>query len=332
MSRRDFYSRLAVIERATGRRIGAAHPADEPVRFTPSTSLAFASHDAEVATEDPREWVTSFLSLAGADGALPPYLAEEIAREDPDRPVRQMLLTPFHHRATALLYRSVHRCRVPEETRSLSDVWPTRLAMLVRGDLGADLFERDVVIALAPLLHGRPSASSLSCALAIISKRWLGGAPIALTERTGGRMSVDESSRARLGASRLGDTAVLGTTVLDPSSRATITIGPLNREWSPSLATGGSANRALACALRWLGDSATEIEVLVRADDARLRIGAAQLGSTRLGSRRGKPRERTLRIGATDSGTARQELSKDGTTRPPKELSCDPIPESSFNG
>lgn len=328
----DFFSRVAAVERESGRRVGASHPADEPIRFVPSVSLAFAARDLETTDEDHgRAWVTNFLGLAGADGALPPYLGEEIAREDVDHAVRRALLTPFHHRATALLFRSVHRCRVPEESKTRLDPWPTRLVSVVRGDVGHDALERELAIVLAPLLHGAASAASLDRALRVVSLRWLGGAPIQLTERTGARVPIDREARACLGATRLGDTALLGSTVADPSSRATIHVGPVDAGYAAALRPAGHARRALGLVVRWLADTVTVVEVIVRHREAPLRVGAARLGQSALGSHGNRVRERRLDLDATDAASARQALGKDGTTRPPKELACDPIPARSFS-
>ncbi len=329
MSRSDFFARLAAIERRSGQHIGASRLADEPVRFVPATSLSFAACDAVPSADDPNEWMTSFLGLAGADGALPPYLTEEIAREDPDRPVRRALLTPFHHRATALCFRSVQRCRVPEETRAREDVWPMRLARLVRGDVGQDPLQHELAILLAPLLHGRPSTSSLARALRIVTRRWLADAPVSLTERTGARVEIDDAARARLGRTRLGDTALLGSTIDDPSSRATIAVGPVSEASTAALLPGGPAHRALTLVVRWFGDSATQIEVVVHSVDAPVRLGAARLGQSALGGRATKARSRRLALDATAGTPRRQARSKGCAPRSSKELPCDPTPAHS---
>lgn len=326
----DFYAAIAAIERATGRRVGAMHPSEEPVRFVPAVSLAFAARDVEPVDADGHEWTTHFAGLAGGDGALPPYLAEEIAQEDPDRPVRRALLTPFHHRATALLFRSVHRCRVPDETRSLADAWPRRLVGLVRGEVSNPV-DAEIALALGALLHGPPSAASLDRALRVIARRWLGGAPIRLVERTGARVAIDASARSRLGGTRLGDTALLGGSVEDPSASASVRVGPVDPAHAHALDAGGTARRALALVLRWLASTAVDVRVVVLQPDVPLRVGAARLGRSALGTHAPRLRERRLDPDATPPRSPRQGLSKDGTTRPPKELACDPIPARSSN-
>lgn len=327
MTRVDVFARWAAIERATGARIGAARPRDEPLRFVPSTGLEFPATDAERA-DDGRTWTTRLLGLAGAEGALPPHMLEEIAREDPDRATRRALLTPFHHRATALLFRSVHRCRIPEETRGLHDAWPTRIAALLRPGLGDDAVEREVALLLAPLLLGPPSATSLSRALRLVATRWLDGAAVTLTERTGERVPIDDASRSRLGATRLGDTALLGAHVTDVAARATITIAPISRD---ALAPGKTALRALALAVRWLADPGTEVVVVARTTDTAASLGRARLGAAALGSARARTRARLVRLDATPGVTGREDPWNAGKPRSTQETPCDPTPARSSN-
>lgn len=319
MTRSDVFSRWAAIERERGGRIGASRPRDEPLRFVPSTALTFSATDA-TSSGDQRTWTTSLIGLAGAEGALPPYILEELAQEDPDRATRRALLTPFHHRATALLFRSVHRCRVAEETRSLEDAWPRRVAALLRPGI-ADPLDREVALLLAPLLLATPSAASLSRALRLVATRWLDDAPVSLEQRTGARIEIGDALRSRLGATRLGDTALLGGHVADTASRARITMGPIARE---KIAAGTIAMRALGLAVRWLADPSVEIEIIARTYEAAATLGAARLGGIALG-RRTSTRARRLSHDATLTTGGRQEPRSAEKHRATQEISCDPI-------
>lgn len=303
--REDFYARVARIEEDAGTRVGgSAAPAEEPVRFVPSVSLGFAARESATVGAERRELTTTFLGLAGGGGALPPFLLDELAEED-ERPVRRALLTPFHHRAISLLHRSVHRCRVPGSTRTLSDVWPTRLATLVSGDVQDDE-TRALALMLAPLLFGRPSARSLARALPIVSAHFLAGAPATLRERTGARLKLPAASRSRLSSTRLGDTAMLGGTIDDPGHRASIVIGPVDAETARSLAPDGAAHRAMARVVEWLApaDATIDLEV-VHAPDGRAALGRGALGRMALG-RAGRSRtERVSLTEATPAGSTR---------------------------
>lgn len=306
MSRRDFFARVARIERASGRRVGTASP-DDPVRFVASAGLGFASDEARVADGAIE---TAFLALSGADGALPGWLREEIAREEPEHAPRRALLAPFHHRAVSLLHRSVHRCRVAEESASLDDAWPVRLASLVGAPAG-DRLAREVSLLLAPLRFGRPSARGLAQALARVSERWLDGAPVAIEERVGGRVALPDEARLRLGRGvTLGDTAVLGASVADPCARARVVVGPVPGVVAARLAPRADATRALALAVCWLAGDAIEVEIVIEhAATPRAVLGAtrggAALSRTTLGPARARRRER-VRTDATPPAPARQ--------------------------
>lgn len=304
MSRRDFYATVARLERAAGRRVGTASAAD-PVRFVASTGLGFAPSDA-VTREGAIE--TAFLGLAGADGALPGWLREEVAREEPEHAVRRALLAPFHHRAVSLLHRSVHRCRIAEESASLDDAWPMRLAALV-GEASTDRLARELSLILAALRFARPSARTLAQALAAISDRWLDGAPIRIEERVGERVPLPSEARLRLGRGcTLGDTAVLGASVADPCARARVVVGPVSDAVAERLAPGADAYRALALALRWMGGDATEVDVvLVHAHTPTALLGGPEsvLSRATLGRARQARRAR-VRIDATPLPSARQ--------------------------
>ena len=318
MTRRDVFAEWAAIERTRGGRIGAARPDDEPLRFVSSTSLAFPPCDAERAPDDRREWVTHFASLAGSSSDLPPYLAEEIADEDPERPVRLALLAPFHHRAISLLFRSVYRCRIPDVTRSLEDEWPTRLAMVACGSTTSAGATRSIALTIAPLLHGPRSAAALVRALRLVSARWLGDAPIALMTRSGGRAELDPSARARLGRARLGDDALLGTTVLDPARRITLRVGPLDSRHESALDPGEGAHAALASVVGWFADPAVDVDVVLITRDATLVLGATRLGASALG-KRDAVRTRPIELDATRRAADRQAPSNDELSASSKE-------------
>ena len=303
--RKDFYAGVARLEVEAGRRVGGkAAPSEEPVRFFPSVSLAFAAEDAAPLGGERAHLSTAFLGLAGGGGALPPYMLDELADEE-ERPVRRALLTPFHHRAVSLLHRVVHRCRVPDTTQSLSDVWPARLTALVSVQ-ESDEETRALALSLAPLLFGRPSARSLARALPIVAAQLQGGAPASLSERSGGRLRLPAADRSRLGATRLGDTALLGGRIDDPGHRASIVIGPVGPESARSLAPDGAAHRAIASVVEWLAPADVSIDLeIVHAPDERALLGRGVLGRTALGSAGRSRRERTQLTDATGAPSLR---------------------------
>ncbi len=280
--RRDAFSRIAAVERRTGRAVGRGSPREEPLRFLPDPELCFEA--TELTAESPERWTTRMLGLSGASGALPTHLAEEIALEDPDHGLRRALLAPFHHRMTALAHRSVHGARFPDAACEAGSIWPAHVASLV--SIGEpDARSEATLLWLAPLLHGRPSAASLARALTLVSRRWLGGVRIVLRARDGGRSPVAPADRARLGRTRLGDDALLGSSVADPASRATIEIDPVAPAHRAALAAGGAARIAIQLLASRMSDATGTLSVRVRREGQALCLGRAQLGTSTLGTR-----------------------------------------------
>jgi predicted component of type VI protein secretion system len=169
--------------------------------------------------------------------------------------------------------------------------------------------DRALALAIAPLLHGPRSASSLSRALAIVSERWLRGTPIFLAQCTGTRARIDERDRSRLGHARLGDDALLGSSVHDPGARATITVGPLDAAQLRVLAGDDSAMHALASVLRWFASPTVTIDVVVVVAETQAALGRSSLGHAALGARIAH-RVRPLDPRATSAARARETLTR----------------------
>ncbi|MFO0684432.1 MAG: type VI secretion system baseplate subunit TssG [Sandaracinus sp.] len=293
---RDLFSRIAATERRTGRAVGRGALRDEPLRFVPDPELCFEA--SEVSPRQGEVWVTRALSLTGASGALPTHLAEEIALEDPEHGVRQSLLAPFHHRMLSLAHRSVQRTRFPDAAIDEGSGWRDEVAALVSA-AGESAVDRHTALWLAPLLHGRPSAAALARALTLVSQRWLGGVRIALRERQGERIPIAPAARSRLGRARLGDDALLGSSVADPAGHATIEIEPVAATHRAALAEGGPAREAIRMLVARMGDATGTLSVRVRREEGAARLGLARLGASTLGARRGAGRSENVRIDAT---------------------------------
>lgn len=291
---RDAFSRIAAVERRSGREVGRGRPRDEPLRFLPDPELSFEA--SEITPQDERTWITRMLGLAGASGALPPHLAEEIALEDPDHGVRRALIAPFHHRMTALAHRAVQRTRFPDA--ALADRWSHEVAALVSAR-ATDERARATALWLAPLLHGRPSAASLARALTLVSRRWLGGVRIALHEHRGTRIPISRAARSALGRARLGDDALLGSSVADAAGHATIEIAPVADAHRAALAEGGAARAAIRALVLRMGDPTGTIAVRVRRNEQAARLGGAKLGASTLGTATSRGREESLPLDAT---------------------------------
>jgi type VI secretion system protein ImpH len=248
-----FVPLVALLEQLTSGAVrvgGDGPPAEEAIRFRHDPSLTFSSGDVSQVRLVPRvdEWgqshggpkhvfevVTTFLGLTGASSPLPGYMVEEIAQEDPDRPLRQQFLDLFHHRLLSLLYRALTRYMPEAEaTRAGDDVWTRRVLALA----GLDTYERgpsvglsvSQLLRLAPLLATRArTGRTLELALSDVLREDLGEARVTVRQFSGSWVEVDAEQRMMLGKlnSHLGRTSMLGGKLFDRAGKFIIGISPL---------------------------------------------------------------------------------------------------------
>ncbi|MET0404324.1 MAG: type VI secretion system baseplate subunit TssG [Cystobacter sp.] len=246
-----FFPLVAYLERLTrgAARVGELGPVlQEQIRFRHDPSLGFSSgdvsgmalrqvpaHEDDVLARRPLfEVVTSFLGLTGAVSPLPMYVAEEVAQEDPDRPVRREFLDLFHHRLLSLFYRIESRYRVTTElTSACDDQWSRRLLALA----GFDTFDEHArnsklpawkMLRIVPILasHVR-TAEKLEMALQDVLGETLGSARVTVHQFVGRWVEID--ARMELGRAnhQLGRNTLLGGRAFDRMGRFQIEIGPL---------------------------------------------------------------------------------------------------------
>jgi type VI secretion system protein ImpH len=261
--RHGFLPLLKVLERLTpeARRVGGARAlSDESIRFRHDPSLSFSAGDvrslsvrelpAESAGAPPQlkfEVVTTFLGLTGSCTPLPSYIAEEVVREDPKRPIRRDFLDLFHHRLTSLLYRGLLKYDVAaEHTRGAVDRWSSRVLALA----GVDTYERPLppelpawrLLRLAPLLTCRArTARGLEIALEEVLGEDRGDSRVAVEQFVGGWTALHEDQHSRLGraTARLSESLVVGRKVFDAAGKFRIRIDQLSRETYERLQPGG---------------------------------------------------------------------------------------------
>jgi type VI secretion system protein ImpH len=249
-----FLPLVALLERLTSSAVrvgGDGPPAEEAIRFKHDPSLVFSAGDVSQVRLVPRvsEWgdtqggpkhifevVTTFLGLTGTSSPLPGYMVEEIAQEDPDRPVRRQFLDLFHHRLLSLLYRALSRYMPEgEATRAGDDVWSRRVLALA----GLDTYERGPAVGLsvaqllrlAPLLATRArTARTLELGLADVLRNDLGEARITVRQFAGSWVDVETEQRMKLGKlnSHLGRSSMLGGKLFDRAGKFVIGIAPLD--------------------------------------------------------------------------------------------------------
>jgi type VI secretion system protein ImpH len=254
-ARRGFFGLVSLLERLqpqAARVGGSGPPAAEAVRFRHDPRLTFAASDVSQVREIPSGWevMTTFLGVTGASGPVPVHIAEEVAHEDDEHPLRRDFLDLFHHRLVALLYRVVAKFDWPRDaTTTADDDWSLRALTLTGFDPFAELpprLPRWRLLRLASLLSTQArTAHGLRLALEDILGPELEGATFAIEEFIGQWVVLEDRHKTRLGRenSRLSADFVLGGRVWDRAGAFRVTIGPLTQAEYDRLLPRGDLHR-----------------------------------------------------------------------------------------
>jgi type VI secretion system protein ImpH len=319
--RHGFLPLLLALDRLTPGALdvgGEVSPDAEQLRFRHDPALAFSASDVTSAVErtlppDPSDFtdrersrweiVTTFLGLTGAVTPLPVHLAEEVAQGAADDPRSRDFLDLFHHRALSLLARGLLAQDPAAMSRTdAADPWSLRLAAWLGRDgdgPGTALGEgggaqeagrsspRWGVLRAAALLSERAlTAAALEAILNdALADALPAGARVAVEQFVAQWGPIPEADRTRLGAAAtvLGESVVLGRSVLDAGSRIAAVVGPLDRggylRLSSTREPVARLRAALAAATR--GELTCDVVLLLApgaAPGARLARDGARLG------------------------------------------------------
>lgn len=270
-TRGSFFALVEALERRLGGgALGTeARPADERIRFRHSPALAFAAGDVARAHVDAEAGVaeieTTFLGTSGAVSVLPIFMLEEIAQEDPDRPLRRELVDLFHHRALSLLFRSVQRLRPAAVMRADgSDFWSQRL-VAAAGAESSELSMPERLRILPLLATSRRSALGLQEALRILVRRRLesDAIHIEIRELAGDAVPIAETCRTKLGraAHALGRETVLGGRAPDPTGRCVVVVLGIDAQTHPRFLPGGDVHSLVREVFRLFDPAAIELQL-----------------------------------------------------------------------
>lgn len=290
--RADFFTLIGLIERLEGGRApigGDGPPSLEGLRLCHDPALALRSTDVSAASErgDGR-WVvtTAFLGLTGAVSPLPLYLCEAVLNADTPR--LRDFYDIFHHRLLSLLYRRVVRDRwAPSYQRNAGDRWSRRLLALAGLESPNSRIPAPVRLRLVALRLGqRGTLRGLELGIQAVLGEALGDASVVVTPFVVEWVEIDASQRLRLGATRLGDGAMIGARMRSASSKVSLRIGPLSATSYRRLLPGGDLLALVNDAFELLVDDRLDytLELVIPAGSAPpFRLGAsppASLGRT----------------------------------------------------
>lgn len=289
----DFFTAVDVLTLAAGGApLGASERfQDERVLLGHAPGLGFLRAEVESVTLERApdglraRLVADFFGLTGAATPLPLHLAEEADRDDEHGEVVRGVLGLFHHRLLSLLYRGVRQLDYPGAFREDGrDPWSLRVLALLGVGEGAGALSVAHLLRLAPVLaSGVRSPQMLEAALRIALDDCLGQATIRCDPFTGEWMPIDPAEWSRLGSDTagVGQTAVLGTSVMHRSGAARIVVGPLSGENYKEFAPGGRAHARASEVLDAFLDEPLHLDMILEIQD--MSYPAAKLGERRLG-------------------------------------------------
>jgi len=255
------------------------------------TSLGYSRGELEnVTLRESSEGITAsvtaaFFGLGGETTPLPLTMAEEADRDDDHAAIVRGTLDLFHQRLLALLHTAIAGIDHPHTFRDDGkDRWTESiLAFLGVADRKTSLTPAQL-LRLAPILATRVrSPEMLEAGLRIVLDGMLDKASVVVNPFTGEWMEIDKPEWSRLGGTNaaLGNSTVLGTSVIHRAGAASINIGPLSgttyREFTP----GGAAHTRIQEMLASFVAAPVQLEMVLSIED--MTYPPARLGERKLG-------------------------------------------------
>jgi type VI secretion system protein ImpH len=270
---------------------GTADPVNAgAVQFESDPSLAFPASDiVSIRRHDDRVVLRlSFMGLAGVSSPLPSYFCDYIVRHEAEAAALLDFLTIFNNRMYALFYRAWKKYHLT----SIASYDPGNpllrsIGALAGVPLTMELPESSVrTLAYAGLSAGMPRSHA---ALEALLSDFFDGIPVKVTEFMPRWAPLPDPSR--LGGSdnarnaRLGETALLGTSLYERSGKFLVTLGPLAADMFESFLPKGSNHAAVKTLIEsFIAEPLDyDLEVMLESRDltpVTLGNDAARLGQT----------------------------------------------------
>jgi type VI secretion system protein ImpH len=255
------------------------------------TSLGFNRGEIEaVSIEESAAGTTasitaSFFGLGGETSPLPLTRAEEADRDDDQAAIVRGTFDLFHQRLLALLHTAIAGIDHPHSFRDDGkDRWTEAiLAFLGLADRKTILTPAQL-LRLAPILAtGVRSPEMLEAGLRIVLDGMLDKATVVCNPFTGEWMEIDRPEWSRLGAGQavLGNTSVLGTSVIHRAGAASVNIGPLSGNTYREFMPGGAAHNRVQAMLAAFVTAPVQLEMVLSIEDMTYppgRLGQRHLG------------------------------------------------------
>lgn len=252
-----------------------ASPAEESVRFTPSTALSFPASDILAIQWTDKErsqlhLVLSFLGLYGVSSPLPSYFHEMAASESLSAKTFRAFLNLFNQRLYAFFYRAWRKFQIPVSFESLERGKFEQILFCLAGlgTRGSHLRYASPtrLLASAGLLGGAVrSARGLEQVLSEYFR-----VPVHVTERVASWRTNPAAARLGQSGVHLGRSLAIGFQIKDAASCFRVTLGPLTLEQARQFLRGNDSHRALREIVRLYAPDFLDFEIHLT-----LRLGEA---------------------------------------------------------
>jgi len=289
--RLNFFGAVSLIEDYF-KELGITDPLNTgAIQFETDPSLAFPPSDiVSIKKIDDRIVLRlSFMGLAGVSSPLPTYFADYIVKREAEAAALLDFLTIFNNRMYALFYRAWKKYHLTSIAGGVTDDPLLRcIAALAGIPLNMELPASALrTLAYAGLFAGMPRGHA---ALEALLSDYFGNIPVSVTEfmprwaplpdpmRLGNNVNARENAR-------LGETAILGTSLYERSGTFRVSLGPLTAEQFESFLPKGKNHAAVKGLIESFCAEPLDydIEVLLESRDLKpvvLGADGARLGET----------------------------------------------------
>jgi type VI secretion system protein ImpH len=212
---------------------------DPSLAFPPSDIVSIRKHDDRIVLR------LSFMGLAGVSSPLPSYFCDYIVRHEAEAAALLDFMTIFNNRIYALFYRAWKKYHLTSIAAYDPDNPLLRcIAALAGIPLNMELPDSSVrTLAYAGLCAGMPRGHA---ALEALLSDFFDGIPVRVTEFMPRWAPLPNP--LRLGDNdnaRLGETAILGTSLYERSGKFLVTLGPLSADMFESFLPKGKNHAAV---------------------------------------------------------------------------------------
>jgi type VI secretion system protein ImpH len=225
----NFFQAVSLIEEFFQNQ-GVRNPIDTgKIRFVPDPSISFPPNDIAGIREGRGMFVMmlSFMGLVGVTSPLPVYFSEYLSRRQEQAPPLYNFLTIFNHRFHALFYKSWKKYHfIKSFTNDGSDLFTKNIGKLTGGTSEAMSKEQMRLLAYCGILAGLRRGPA---ALESMLSNYFSNIPVRIEQFFPRWAPLKEKTQVGID-SRLGMTALCGTTFYDVSGKFRVVVGPLKRE------------------------------------------------------------------------------------------------------